>query len=418
MTSSISNLWLDREQALALADRWGTPLYVYHEGRLRQQAQTVKAFPHAFGLIPRFAMKALPTRRILSIFHDEGLRIDASSVHEVERAVRAGFDPADISLSTQELGAGFEKWVRLGLEVNCCSLHQLDLYGQAFPDTAVGLRFNPGLGSGGTGKTNVGGPSSSFGIWHAKIAEVQALLKKHRLRAFRIHSHIGSGSDPEVWKKVAGMTLEITAQFPEVTQVNLGGGYKVGRVEGEKTTDLQAIGTPVKAAFENFAKETGRQLTLEVEPGTFLVANAGILLSTVQDMTDTGEEGHRFLKLDTGMTEILRPSLYAAQHPIAIVPREDAGGQAEYVIVGHCCESGDLLTPDPGDAEKLSRRLLPRTRIGDLCLIGGAGAYCSSMATNGYNSFPPAAEVLLREDGGDELIRRRPDLESMLVHEV
>jgi len=217
----------------------------------------------------------------------------------------------------------------------------------------------------------------------------------------RIHTHIGSGSDPDVWQRVAGMSLDLVRRFPDAHTLDLGGGYKVGRMAEEKTTDLQAVGQPVKAFFESFAEETGRQIKLEIEPGTFLVANAACILSTIQDIVDTGSEGYTFLRLNTGMTEILRPSLYGAQHPIVIVPFEGENGSqtTPYMVCGHCCESGDILTPSPGDPEGLAPRTLPTATIGDICVIEGAGAYCAGMSAKNYNSFPEAAEVMLAQNG-------------------
>jgi len=401
----------------------GTPCFLYDEETIRAQADVVKRFPAPFGLFPRYAMKACPTRAVLGILREEGFGIDASSTHEVERAVRAGFAPSSISLSTQELSDDFVRWVGEGVLVNACSLAQLERYGERFPGTGVGLRFNPGLGSGGTAKTNVGGPSSSFGIWHGKKDEVKRILEAHSLTAERIHTHIGSGSDPAVWQRTARLSLALVREFPDVRCLNLGGGYKVARTVDETGTDLLRIGDPVARALEEFAAETGRRIRLEVEPGTFLVANAGFLVARVQDIVDTGAEGHRFLKLDAGMTEVLRPSLYAAQHPLALVPRDPARGGPDtpytpYVVVGHCCESGDLLTPAPGDAEALSERILPGARIGDWCVIGGVGAYCSAMSTKNYNSFPEAPEVLRAPNGSLSLIRRRQTLDQLLANEI
>lgn len=105
------------------------------------------------------------------------------------------------------------------------------------------------------------------------------------------------------------MSLNLVGEFPDVEILNLGGGYKVGRMSYEKSTDLQVVGAPVKAAFERFAQETGRKIKLEIEPGTFLMANCGVLLSTIQDIVNTGKDGYTFLKLDSGMTDVLRPSL-------------------------------------------------------------------------------------------------------------
>jgi diaminopimelate decarboxylase len=162
-------------------------------------------------------------------------------------------------------------------------------------------------------------------------------------------------------------------------------------------------------------------LKLEVEPGTFLVAHSCTLVTSVQDVTQTGPEGYRFIKLDSGMTEILRPSLYGAQHPIHICPEP---GQAKFrenteqVVVGHCCESGDLLTPAVNDPETLAPRSLPRAEIGDFCLIDSVGAYCSSMTAKNYNSFPEAAEVLKKKDGDLALIRKRQTFEQLIENEV
>ncbi|GMI36412.1 hypothetical protein TeGR_g8443, partial [Tetraparma gracilis] len=230
-----------------------------------------------------------------------------------------------------------------------------------------------------------------------------------------------AGSDPEIWKQVAVKSLSFATQFPSVTTLNLGGGYKVGRNEGEQSTDLQAIGEPVKAAFEEYKAATGREIKLEIEPGTFLTANAGCLVSKVQDKVTTSD--YTFLKLDSGMTEVLRPSLYGAVHPLTVLPASgspsDVGtATEEVVVVGHCCESGDLLTPLPGEPESLGTRVLRKAEIGDYVVVDGSGGYCSGMNTKNYNSFPEAAEVLVGPGGEGTLIRRRQEVEQMWQNEV
>lgn len=312
---------------------------------------------------------------------------------------------------------------------------QLERIGQAFDGSGqkVGIRVNPGVGSGGFSasttafsKTNVGGPSSSFGIWHGLVEDgtVPSIVEKYGLEVERIHTHIGSGSDPEIWQQVASKSLSFCKMWDTVTALNLGGGYKVGRNEGEATTDLLAIGQPVADAFKQFAGETGRELKLEIEPGTYLVAMAGALVSTVQDKVfTTGDAGHTFLKLDAGMTDVLRPSLYGAIHPITVLPAsgktEDVGSETEdVVVVGHCCESGDLMTPKPGEPEDLAERPLRKAAIGDVLVMDGSGAYCSGMSTKNYNSFPEAPEVLVDSDGKVHLIRQRQPLEQIYQNEM
>lgn len=411
--------FLTPDRALEIRAAHGSPVYVYDEATLRAQAAATLAFPNAFGLTVRYAMKAAPNAAILKLFTELGLHLDASSGYEVERALRAGIPMANISLSSQELPGNLAELLDKGLHVNATSLNQISRIGAVAPGRKIGLRFNPGLGSGGTARTNVGGPASSFGIWYAYREDAQALCAQFDLSVDRIHSHIGSGSDPAVWQRVVSLNLDLVRAFPDVTTLDLGGGFKTGRMADEVSTDLQAIGAPVKAEFEAFAKETGRELRLEIEPGTFLVANAACILATVQDKVDTGDEGYRFLRLDCGMTEVLRPSLYGAQQPIVVIPADGAERPSvDYIVAGHCCESGDILTPAPGDAEALAPRSLSTAEIGDAIAIEGTGAYCSGMSAKNYNSFPEAAEVLLHTDGTHRLIRSRQSLDQMLENEL
>jgi len=410
---------ITREQALRIEEEVGSPCFVYDEATLRATATATLAFPNAFGLIARYAMKASPNGNLLRLFAAMGMHIDASSGYEVLRALDAGIEPQNISLSTQELPLDFAELISKGVSLNACSLHQLREYGKRFPGKEVGVRFNPGLGSGGTNRTNVGGPASSFGVWHEQADEVQAIADEFDLKIFRIHSHIGSGSDPEVWVRVVDLNFDLVRRFPGVTHLNLGGGYKVGRVEGEHTTDFQTIGEPMMASFKAFAEETGREIHLEVEPGTYLVANACAILSKIQDVASTGGSGYEFLKLNTGMTDNTRPSMYGSQHPMEVIPADgEERGERDYIVVGHCCESGDILTPAPGDSEALAPRRLKEARIGDFFVIGAAGAYCASMAAKNYNSFPESAECLIRLDGSIALLRHRQPPEQIFANET
>ncbi|MFL2847578.1 MAG: diaminopimelate decarboxylase [Coraliomargaritaceae bacterium] len=416
------NPLVDSIKAQSIADTFGTPIYLYDEARMRSAAEAVLDFPSAFGLTARFAMKSSPNKSILQLFDSMGLHIDASSGHEVKRAIHAGIAPSKISLSAQEIPEDLEALLDLGIQFNACSLKQLEAFGKINQGGKVGIRFNPGSGSGGNNRTNVGGISSSFGIWHDLAEEVKTLCKQYDLEVIRIHTHIGSGSDPDVWLKVALMNFQLVEQFDSVTILNLGGGYKVGRMPDEVSTDLQVIGKPVREAFEAFAEKTGRKIHCEIEPGTFLMANAGGLLAEVHDLVNTGEQGYHFIKLNTGITELLRPSIYGAQHPIDIfsgrASEKDAGKSQDYVVVGHCCESGDILTPAPGDPELLATRSFSDVQIGDLVLIGGTGAYASAMTPKHYNSYPEAAEVLIETSGQIRLIRKRQILESIWENEV
>ena len=412
--------FLSSEEARVLALKYLSPLYVYDQCSIESQAQKVLSMPAANGLTARYAMKACPTKAVLQIFDKLGFHIDASSGYEVERALSAGIDAGRIQLTAQELPLNLSEMVQAGVLFNASSLRQLDVYGGLFPGSEVSLRVNPGLGSGHSQKTNVGGPASSFGIWHEHIDQALELAKRHKLVINRLHSHIGSGADPSIWEQCANMTLRIAEQLPDVKVLNLGGGFKVARVAGEQSADLNLIGERIAAQLRRFFESSGRKLDLEIEPGTFLMANAGILLTTVIDVVDTGRDGFNFVKIDAGMTEILRPALYGAQHPLLIIPQDENARRvrADFVVVGHCCESGDLITSDPDDAEKPLARDFMTPMPGDIMLIGGCGAYCSAMAAVNYNSFPQAAEVLVDNLRKFHLIRRREALQQIIQNEI
>jgi len=414
-------------------------LYAYSLKQLETAANDCLAFPNAYGLTVRYAMKACPSKAILQYFNKKSIHIDASSGYEVRRAIASGIPPEHISLSSQELPYDFEEFMDMGVKVNACSLSQLERIGKAYSgkNQVVGIRMNPGVGSGGFSssttsfsKTNVGGPSSSFGIWFAFLPRIKEIVSEYGLVVERVHTHIGSGSDPGIWQQVATKSLSFCKEFVDtVTALNLGGGYKVGRVEGEQSTDLQKVGAPVVEAFRNYATEHGKELQLEIEPGTYLLAMAGALVSTVQDKVETtGEDGHVFLKLDAGMTDVLRPSLYGAVHPMTVLPGsgedDDVGTDTEnVVVVGHCCESGDLMTPAAGEPEQLAERSLRKAEVGDVLVMDGSGAYCAGMSSKNYNSFPEAPEVLVddltnEQDAVVHLIRARQSLEQICQNEL
>src|SRR5687767_4794037 len=406
---------LTADQAARVRERFGTPCYVYDAAALETTARHLLAFGAPYGFTLRYAMKANPSRRILRLFRDLGLHIDASSDWEVERALRAGFTPDQIQLSSQMPSTRLADHVRRGVRLNACSLHQLEAIGRAAPGSAIAVRMNPGLGSGSTKRTNTGGPASSFGIWHEYLADVKAIATRHRLTLRTLHTHIGSGTDPGVWQRVTRMSLDLAAALDDVAVVNLGGGFKVGRMPEEPSADMVDVAAHVSRELVAFRERHGRALHLEIEPGTFLVANAGAVVATCIDVVDTGKDGYLFAKLDTGMTEVTRPSLYGAHHPIDVLVADRE--PAATVFVGPCCESGDILTPAPGDPESLAPRWVPRPRVGDLVVVGGAGAYCSAMSTLNYNSYPQAPEVLLERDGTLQLIRERQSLDQILQNE-
>ena len=409
--------FLNKKLSFEAVEKFGTPLYIYSQQAIENACSEVLAFPNAFGLTVRYALKANPLRAFLKTADAMGVHFDASSEYEAARCLAAGIAPEKIQLTAQQFPSEYLHLFEDGkIRYNACSLHQLEEFGKNFPGRDVSVRLNPGLGSGSNRKTNVGGPSSSFGIWFEDMDHIRSIASKYDLTIKRIHTHIGSGTDPEVWKKVARMTLDWALTFEEVDTVNLGGGFKVARMSDEKSTCLQETGEVIKAEFLDVAERTGRKLKLEIEPGTYIAANSGVLLSKVDDIISTGEEGYNFLKLNTGMDAITRPALYAARHPMVVVSEADVKDVADYIVTGHCCESGDVFTL--GEGEVLEPRTMQKAAIGDLVVIEGAGAYCSSMNLRNYNSFPAMSEVLLTNSSDFKLVRKAEALEDILAREV
>lgn len=406
----------DEQYRLAASD-YETPLYLYSRAAVEKACEDVMDFPNAFGLTVRYALKANPLTAFLKIAENAGLHFDASSEYEAYRCLQVGIPGEKIQLTAQQFPKKHLNIFEDGkVRFNACSLHQLEQFGKHFPGREVSIRINPGVGSGGNRQTNVGGASSSFGIWHEHVDEVPAIAEKYDLKITRIHTHIGSGTDPEVWKQVASMSLDFAIKFEGVDTLNLGGGFKVGRMSDEKTTDLREIGEVVKAEFIRVKEETGRKLKLEIEPGTYIAAVSGALVCEVDDLVDTGSHGFSFLKVNTGMDAISRPALYASRHPMVVLPKIATSEIKDYVVTGHCCESGDVFTLDEGDV--LAPRTLTKAAVGDLVVIEGAGAYCSSMNLRNYNSFPACNEVLMDNENKLHLLRKTETVEDMLARET
>ena len=256
--------------------------------------------------------------------------------------------------------------------------------------------MNPGLGSGSTNRTNTGGPASSFGIWHEYLGEVKAIAERYDLR-IRAAAHATSAPAPipRCGSACTRMTLDLAAQLPDVASVNLGGGFKVGRMPEEPSVDLADVGAHVRRELEGFRDRDGpRACTSRSSPARtwsrtparssrpastwWTPARDGYLLRQARHRHDRGHAA----------VALRRPAPDRRA-------RRRARAEADVVFVGPCCESGDILTPAPGDPEALAPRWVPRPRIGDLVVVGGAGAYCAAMATINYNSYPQAPEVML-----------------------
>lgn len=389
--------FLPDDAVRSFAREHGTPVYVYSKERLSLFAKRAMQFKGPYGTTIRYAVKANSHKEIIRLFDSMGLYFDASSGGEVELLIRFGVRPSHITLNSQELPDNLQDLVQKGVRFVATSLHQLETYCSLFAGSTVGVRLNPGVGNGESNKVTTGGVAAGFGIWHEYIPDIQSIAAKNKVTITMVHTHIGAGTDPLVWQEVANITLGLAEQFSTVTHVSLGGGFKVERMDDEQTADIAAIGSVISGLLRDFAKRTGRKLHVEIEPGTYLTALSGLLLTSVQDITNTGASGYTFIRTNTGMNDILRPTLYGAQHPLWLITNSESLSteSCDYVVIGHNCESGDILTPQRGNPDMIATRTLPKANIGDIVVIGGAGAYCASMRAVGYNAFKPAKEIVI-----------------------
>ena len=420
---------------LDCASRFGTPVYLYDEPVIIQRCRRLMAMPNAYGLTVRYVMKAHSTRAILRTIAAQGLKFDASSLDEARRVNMAGIALGDIILTTQEVPQGndrheLESMILSGLKYNVCSLRQLDEIADFARENRVALamRVHPGAGSGESASRNTGDNYSCFGIHLTDIGEAMRRASEWALLIDHVHVHIGSGADSVAWRENIDRELDILGKhFPDAHTISFGGGLKEARMPDESAADVEALGQYARTRLLEYGERTGRKLHMEIEPGTFVMANAGYAITRIIDKKSTGPGGHHFLVADGGIEINARPLLYGSKHPFYIVSSKGELVFSEFltppdlrdypaVVVGRCCETGDSQTLDASG--KTMARALTQPNISDLLVIGGVGAYCSSMSPMNYNSHGQAAEVMRGVDGELRLIRRRQTLEQIVGNEL
>ena len=399
-----------------LARQFGTPLFVYDAAMIRRRLDDLSAFD-----VVRYAQKACSNLAILRLVKKGGAAVDAVSAFEIRRALAAGYAPTGrpypIVYTADIFDAeALELCVEHDIHVNCGSADMIDQLGKEAPGRSITLRINPGFGHGHVQKTNTGGPQSKHGIWHEQLAGCVERAAKYDLRVTGLHMHIGSGSDFEHLSQVCGAMEKAVEDAEEhVDTISTGGGLPTPYRDGEAFMDADAFFAVWDAARKRIEDRLGRKVMLEVEPGRYLAAESGTLVTEIRAVKR--QQDNLFYVCDAGFNNLARPVLYGAYHPIAVVPRKESGedrAEQEAIVGGPLCESGDIFTQEEGGF--VSKRALPEAGVGDYLAIGCAGAYGAVMGSN-YNSKPMAAEVLL-DDGKPQLIRRRQTFEEMVAGEV
>ena len=401
-------LKLGGASAASLAKRYGTPLYVYEAQRIRDAYATLtRAFPVP-DLRIHFATKANSNPWILRLLARAGAWADVVSPGEILLARTAGFPRERLlyngnSASDDEMRTAVDQGVRINVE----SMSQLRRLGVLAPGVAISIRFNIYVGGGHHSHVITGGPESKFGIDWEQADAARAAAAQGGLRVAGVHCHIGSGV-LEAERFVAAVTnlLTVARRFPDLEQVNFGGGIGIPYRRGEQELAVERLGTLLTGEYERFCAAYGARPALCLEPGRFLVARSGTLLCRVTAVNQARK--YLFAGTDSGFNHLIRPAMYGSYHHVEPVEAR-AGEQRPTVLTGNICESGDVFTRDE---EGIVPRPLAPLAEGDLVAIRDAGAYGFAMASR-YNSFPLPAEVLV-EEGAATLIRRRDSLDQLL----
>lgn len=394
-----------------LARDFGTPTYVYDGSKILERVDDLRQFD-----VIRYAQKACSNLAILDLVRRHGVVVDAVSAGEIRRAMAAGYKAGGKQPEIVYTADIFDREV-LGLvvehdiHVNCGSPDMIDQLGEKAPGRNITLRINPGFGHGHSQKTNTGGEQSKHGIWHAQLDDCLQRADRHGLMISGIHMHIGSGTDLEHLAQVCG-SLEKTALAVgrSITNISAGGGLPIPYNDKQTYVDLPEYFGLWDATRKRLEENLGHKLTLEIEPGRYLVAESGYLVSEIRAIKQMGD--NTFYLLDAGFNNLARPILYGAYHPMSIVPNDGAKERAtrDVVVGGPLCESGDIFTQEEGGF--VCKRTLPAASIGEYLVLERAGAYGFVMSSN-YNSKPLAAEVLI-QNGKAQLIRERQTFEDII----
>ncbi|MCY4755586.1 diaminopimelate decarboxylase [Pelomonas aquatica] len=406
---------LNPARLTALAAEHGTPLWVYDAATLRERAVSLKRFD-----VVRFAQKACSNVHVLKLLRAEGVKVDSVSRGEILRAIAAGYRPGgDEIVFTADLldHATLATVVEHRVPVNAGSIDMLHQLGAASPGHAVWLRINPGFGHGHSQKTNTGGEHSKHGIWHADLGAALAAIREHGLKLVGLHMHIGSGVDyghlAQVGQAMVGFVKQAIEAGHDLHAISAGGGLSIPYRRVDDRVDVDHYFSLWDTARREAEGLVGHAVTLEIEPGRYLVAESAVLLAEVRAVKSAGAK--RFVLVDAGFNELMRPAMYGSFHAMTLLPRDGTQRPLrDCVVAGPLCESGDVFTQAAG-GEVLTREL-PEAEVGDLLVIHDAGAYGASMSSN-YNSRPLAAEVLVDGDAS-RLIRRRQTVEDLLALEL
>ncbi|NDY96439.1 bifunctional aspartate kinase/diaminopimelate decarboxylase [Wenzhouxiangella limi] len=359
--------------------------YVYNLTEVRRAASRLLALRSVDRVL--YSMKANPHPAILATLVDQGLGIECVSVNEARHALACapGLRTDDLLLTTNFAGREeFRQALAMGLQTTVDNLYILEHWGHDLAGREIFLRLDPGSGLGHHKMVRTAGSHAKFGIPLYELERAQRLAEAHDIRITGLHAHTGSGIlHPDNWQRTLQTLGEAARELDEVRVINLGGGLGVPDRADQQPLDLAAL----DAGLQQLKHDLIRPVQVWLEPGRYLVSEAGVLLARINQTKGKGEV--RYVGIATGMNSLIRPALYGAWHEIVNLTRLDEPGEHVYNVVGPICETGDILGLD---------RLLPDCREGDVVLIANTGAYGAAMASR-YNLREPAEELTMASGG-------------------
>lgn len=394
------------EHLLQIAAEFGTPLYVYHAEKIKEQYEKLDT---AFkGCNARFfyACKALTNINVLKYIRKLGAGADCVSINEVKLALMAGFAKEDILYTPNCVD--FKEVLEataLGVRINIDNLSLLEQFGNKFGGTyPISIRLNPHIMAGGNFKISTGHVDSKFGISIHQLRHIERIVHSTRIKVHGLHMHSGSEiKDVGVFLEGLDIMFSMAEHFPDLEFVDLGSGFKVPYTPDDAETDVVTLGLRLAEAFAAFEKETGAKLQIWFEPGKYFVSQAGYFIVKANVVKQT--PATVFVGVNSGFNHLIRPMFYEAYHHIENISNP-TGTERIYTVVGYICET-DTFAWD---------RKLNEVREGDLLVFYNAGAYCFEMSSN-FNSRLKPAEVMVK-DGKVLLIRKADLFEDLLRNQV
>lgn len=403
-------LYIDGVSTLELSETYDAPLYVISESKIREKyeilAKSLSINFERYRIL--YSAKANTNLSVLKIMGNLGAHVDAVSPGEVYLAMEAGFPPERILFTGTMVRDDELKFVlNNGVAVNVDSISELKRLLKISVPEFLSVRINPEFGAGHHEHVITAGRESKFGIWEKEAVKAYYIAEKAGVKRFGIQMHIGSGIldvNPYIiaTEKLLQITKEIHDQIGiDFEIIDIGGGLGVPYRPEEKALDIGLLFKRLSTLFNRRLDECGlKRPFFALEPGRFLVCEAGIILTKVNTVEE--KPCKKFVGVDAGFNTLIRPAMYGSYHHILVANKMGEEKNDVYTVAGPLCESGDILAKD---------RPLPKIEEGDLIAVLNAGAYGFSMSSQ-YNSRSRAAEVLVYK-GKHELIRERENLQVL-----